>query len=784
MTKIINCCNVLSNITKNKPFLRLPFILIFTLFLLTGCTGTPTPVMSGLKDITLDFSSDLDSISIPWNETIKLKFKMNDITAKISELMSYEVDKKDVVNVSKTSNNTFEIKGLSVGEANLKLSLGDKSKTMNIKLEVMDKAPTPSQSCPTCPVITCNTPTPTPTATPTEIVSPSPTVDYEIISVSSVSLCLNDSRDLNVRVTDSKGNDVNMDVNYELSKTGVVSITRTGNLFTLKAQDSGVVTLKLSIGNALKNVAIDIRQPDDPPTQKPFNPTVPTNLSATTITTTSFDLTWTGVTGATGYKVYRDCSKPKVIGALTTTNITGLTAGATYEMQVSAITSDGESDKTSILTVNTLPVIPNVPMGLSSSSIMQTAFKLTWDAMPGATGYKIYKDGAFCSDVTGNYKVITGLDKWTSYNMTISAVNASGESAQTAPLSVKTVGWENVGNAGFSAGTADHTYLYVYNGTPYVAYIDNANAKKTTVMKYNTVSDAWENVGSAGFSAGQAYYTSLYVYNGIPYVAYRDYGNSQKATVMKYNTVSGSWENVGSAGFSAGQAYYTSLYVYNGIPYVAYRDYGNSQKATVMKYNTVSVGWENVGSAGFSAFMADYISLYMDNGIPYVAYQDYGNSQKATVMKYNTVSGSWENVGSAGFSAGKAEYTSLSVYNGIPYVSYRDNGNGGKATVMKYNTVSGAWETVGSSGFSAGAVGYTSLSVYNGTPYVAYRDNGNGGKATVMKYNTVSGAWETVVSAGFSAGYADYTSLSVYNGIPYVAYKDYGNSQKATVMKF
>ena len=44
--------------------------------------------------------------------------------------------------------------------------------------------------------------------------------------------------------------------------------------------------------------------------------------------------------------------------------------------------------------------------------------------------------------------------------------------------------------------------------------------------------DGMENRGSAGFSTNQVNYTSLYVYNGTPYVAYEDAGNSYKATVM------------------------------------------------------------------------------------------------------------------------------------------------------------------------------------------------------------------------------------------------------------
>jgi len=99
----------------------------------------------------------------------------------------------------------------------------------------------------------------------------------------------------------------------------------------------------------------------------------------------------------------------------------------------------------------------------------------------------------------------------------------------------------------------------------------------------NTPAPSWKNVGTAaGFSAGSAYYTSLYVSNGTPYVAYSDGANGYKATVMMYNGTS--WETVGTAGFSAGEANSTSLYISNGTPYVAYMDGANGGKATVMNF--------------------------------------------------------------------------------------------------------------------------------------------------------------------------------------------------------
>lgn len=346
--------------------------------------------------------------------------------------------------------------------------------------------------------------------------------------------------------------------------------------------------------------------------------------------------------------------------------------------------------------------------------------------------------------------------------------------------------WHVVGNAGFSAGVAYDTSMFVFEGTPYVAYRDTSLGSKAVAKKYNGVS--WEAVGnSMGFSPGTASFITLYIDNGTPYVAFEDGANSNKASVMKYN--GSTWGNVGNAGFSGSVLYntgtveveltsaaYTSLYVYSGTPYVAFRDASN--EATVMKYNSTLDTWEVVGFRGFSAGIVAYTSLYVYNGTPYVAFQDGSVVSKVTVMKYN--GSAWENIGNAGFSAGIGAYTSLYVYNGTPYVAYVDNLNGSRVTVMKFN--GSTWENVGIAGFSAGTAHDISLYIYKGTPYVAYTDNGNGGAATVMQYN--GSTWENVGNAGFSDAGADMISLSFYNGTPYVAYRDQAYSYKTTVMKY
>ncbi|MGL2964935.1 beta strand repeat-containing protein, partial [Flavobacterium sp. RSB2_4_14] len=333
--------------------------------------------------------------------------------------------------------------------------------------------------------------------------------------------------------------------------------------------------------------------------------------------------------------------------------------------------------------------------------------------------------------------------------------------------------WQNVGLAGFSAGTATNQSLAFSNGSPYVAYSDGANGNKTTVKKFD--GGSWVTVGAAGFSAGGAAYQSLAFDGGTPYVAYRDQANGGKTTVKKFD--GSNWVTVGIDGLSLGEAYWISLAINAGTPYVAYYDYVNAGRTTVMKYDGST--WVSVGTAGFSASTTECSSLAFYGSTPYVAFRDYSvGSYGTTVMKFNGTN--WVNVGSPGFSAGSSYFQSLAFDGSTPYVAFKDYYNGEKTTVMKFN--GSAWVNVGSAGLSAGSAAYQSIVCDGGIPYVAYQDNANGGKTTVKKFN--GSAWVNVGSAGFSAGGSSSQSLAFYGGIPYVAYSDGGNGSKTTVMKF
>jgi hypothetical protein len=345
------------------------------------------------------------------------------------------------------------------------------------------------------------------------------------------------------------------------------------------------------------------------------------------------------------------------------------------------------------------------------------------------------------------------------------------------PISIGS--WQIVGFEGFSPGVSNFQSLTIdVNNVPYVAFRDDANSYKTTVMKFD--GSNWVFVGNPGFSSGIANYQSLkFDNNNVPYVAFQDHGNSGKATVMKFNGTN--WVTIGNAGFSVGYTTFQSLaFDNNNFPYVAYRDDADSGKTTVMKFDGST--WVNVGNSGFSSDSSSFQSLVINsNNVPYVAFRDDANSYKTTVMKFDGTN--WINVGNAGFSEGFSTYQSLALdINNKLYVTYRDGGSSNKTMVKKFDGVN--WVLVGSDGFSSGGGRQQRLAIdRNNVPYVAYQDILNLSKTIVKGFDGVN--WLTIGSYLASTGVTNHQSLAINShNKPYVAFSDDGLTTKTTVQVF
>ena len=154
-------------------------------------------------------------------------------------------------------------------------------------------------------------------------------------------------------------------------------------------------------------------------------PTTPTGLSATPISSSRIGLNWSASTdnvGVTGYRVYRNGVFLVSLGNVTTYESTGLAASTTYTYNVDAIDAAGNASGVSNAASATTLAANNTAT-------------LAWDAVTGASGYRIYYGTApgtyFQSrgagvDV-GNVTTftVTGLGSSTRYYFAVTAYDAS-----------------------------------------------------------------------------------------------------------------------------------------------------------------------------------------------------------------------------------------------------------------------------------------------------------------------------------------------------------------------
>ncbi|MBR7675580.1 glycoside hydrolase family 18 protein [Streptomyces daliensis] len=86
------------------------------------------------------------------------------------------------------------------------------------------------------------------------------------------------------------------------------------------------------------------------------------------------------------------------------------------------------------------PGIPGTPTGLTVGTVTSSSVTLNWGAVPGATGYNVYRNGTRVHSSTSPSATVTGLSASTAYQFQVTATNAAGESPKSATVTATTSG--------------------------------------------------------------------------------------------------------------------------------------------------------------------------------------------------------------------------------------------------------------------------------------------------------------------------------------------------------
>src|SRR5258706_564064 len=180
-------------------------------------------------------------------------------------------------------------------------------------------------------------------------------------------------------------------------------------------------------------------------------PSTPAGLSASAVSSSQINLSWSASTdnvGVTGYRVYRAGTLLATLGAGTTFQNTGLTPSTSFSYTVQATDAAGNASAQSAAASATTQAAldttaPSVPGGLTAVATSSSQIKLTWSASTdnvGVTGYHVFRNGVQIGTTSALTYTSTGLSRAITYSFAVAAFDAAGNSsAQSAAVSKRTL---------------------------------------------------------------------------------------------------------------------------------------------------------------------------------------------------------------------------------------------------------------------------------------------------------------------------------------------------------
>lgn len=233
------------------------------------------------------------------------------------------------------------------------------------------------------------------------------------------------------------------------------------------------------------------------PTAPVTAPPAPTGVNAVA-GNGQVSVSWTAVTGATSYNVYRSTSAAAQganVGSSAGTGYDDATAvnGTTYYYQVTAVNAAGEgaaSTQSSGATPAAPLTAPAAPASVNATDGVAEV-TVSWTAVPGAMSYKVYRSttqgqrgaliGTSSSTTLADSTVLDG----TTYYFVVTASNAVGEGAASAVASVTpATSWTTVkvGGGGYVPGIIYH---------PTVANLRYARTDVAGVYRWDHAISSW-----------------------------------------------------------------------------------------------------------------------------------------------------------------------------------------------------------------------------------------------------------------------------------------------------
>jgi chitodextrinase len=323
-------------------------------------------------------------------------------------------------------------------------------------------------------------------------------------------------------------------------------------------------------------------------------PTAPTNLTATAVSASQINLTWTAATddtGVTNYQITRNGSVIATVGNVTSYNNTGLSPSTLYTYSVLAIdgagnqgAASGQASATTQSSSDTTPPTVSMSAPANNATVSGTSVTVSANASDnvGVVGVQFKLDGANLSaeDTTSPYSITWNSTTATNGTHTLTAVarDAAGNTTTATSVSVTV---NNTSSGQFLVGdqTLEATSDSNSGGT--------AEAFRIAATTTGTLNSLVAYISSATTSSSVM--VGLYANNGTHPGALLTSGTITNPTKNAWNTVT-----VSPVSVTSGTTYWIAILAPNGSGTVGFRDKasgGGSETDSVLNLLTLPANW-------------------------------------------------------------------------------------------------------------------------------------------------------------------------------------------------
>jgi len=424
----------------------------------------------------------------------------------------------------------------------------------------------------------------------------------------------------------------------------------------------------------------------------------PLNVQASDDLEDSIEITWSAVTGATGYTIYRADSESGTYTQIGTDDASPFTDG---------------------------PFAPNTTYWYK----LKATNSLATSAFSGADEGNVYEGWVIQTlaynddDIIHSYLDIVG-DR--------PAIAFYGETDHDVPQFIRAS--DATGSSWDSVVTIDSSYnndepvMTMVSGHPAVCYNNHGGGQLKFCRASNPEGSSWnEPVIVAELSTTySATFLDIAIVNGNPAIAYYTATSLDTMYVRATDANGASWGNPIEIDTDGYVGSYVSLAVANGHPAVAYYDDTNKDLKYARSVDANGDTWgtpiavQSAGSCGY------YLSLCVVNGNPAISYSAFAPYRTEYIRASDSDGATWGTPITVRAAFGRD--TCLAIVSGRPAISSRVDGFG-LEFVWAQDVNGAAWGP--SEVVENGNVGYfSSLVEVDGCPAISYGDGTN----VVLKY--------------------------------------------------